>query len=52
MKSKIQKEMRKIRVQLKVHDISEEEKEFLREELAKLRLKEQEEKRKAQAFCA
>lgn len=52
MKSKLQKEMRKIRLQLKVHDITEETKEFLRVELEKLRLKEQEEKRKAQAPCA
>ena len=38
MKSKIQKEMRKIRVQLKVHDISEKEKAKLREALEKLRV--------------
>jgi len=38
MKSKIQKEMRKIRVQLKVHNISEEEKKKLRDTLEKLRI--------------
>ena len=52
MKSKLQKEMRKIRLQLKVHDITDEKKAYLRVELAKLRLKEQEEKRKAHASCA
>jgi len=52
MKSKLQKEMRKIRIQLKVHDITEEKKKALRVELEKLRLLEQEEKRKAQDSCA
>jgi len=37
MKSDISKEMRVIRVQLKLHDISEKEKERLREELRKLK---------------
>ncbi len=45
MKSKIQKEMRKIRVQLKVHNISEEEKVKLREELEKLRVQYKEEQK-------
>jgi len=45
MKSKIQKEMRKIRVQLKVHNISEEEKLKLREELEKLRAQYKEEQK-------
>lgn len=45
MKSKIQKEMRKIRVQLKVHDITEEEKERLREALEKLRVQYKEEQK-------
>jgi len=37
MKSKLQKEMRRIRVQLKVHDIKEEKKTILRKELERLR---------------
>jgi hypothetical protein len=37
MKSKLQKEMRKIRIQLKVHDITEEKKIILRKELERLR---------------
>lgn len=37
MKTKTQKEMRKIRVQLKAHDINDEKKEVLRKELEKLR---------------
>ena len=37
MKSKLQKEMRKIRVQLKAHDITEEKKTILRKELEKIR---------------
>jgi len=52
MKSTLQKEMRKIRIQLKVHDITDEQKKSLRLELEILRQKEQEEKRKAQASCA
>ena len=46
MKTTIQKEMRKIRVQLKLHDITEEKKKSLREELEKLRLLHEEEKMK------
>ena len=37
MKSKLSKEMRAIRVQLKLHNIGEKEKEELREELRKLK---------------
>ena len=37
MKTKLQKEMRKIRIQLKAHDISEERKALLRKELQRLR---------------
>ncbi len=37
MKTKTQKEMRKIRVQLKLHDISEDKKLMLRKELERLR---------------
>jgi hypothetical protein len=37
MKSNIQKEMRKIRVKLKLHTISEDEKGMLRRELKKLK---------------
>jgi len=37
MKSKLQKEMRRIRVQLKVHDLAEEKKTILRKELERLR---------------
>jgi hypothetical protein len=44
MKSNIQKEMRKIRVKLKLHDITEEQKLFLRKELENLRIKYDEEK--------
>jgi len=43
MKSRLQKEMRTIRIQLKVHDITEEKKSVLRTELEKLRLMYQEE---------
>ena len=52
MKSTLQKEMRKIRRQLKVHDITDKKKKYLRAELDVLRQKEQEEKQKAQASCA
>jgi len=38
MKTAIEKEMRKIRMKLKVHDISEEEKKVLREELERWRI--------------
>jgi hypothetical protein len=38
MKTKLQKEMRKIRVQLKAHDITADKKLFLRKELEKLRI--------------
>jgi len=38
MKTAIEKEMRKIRAKLKVHDISEEEKKVLREELERWRI--------------
>ena len=38
MKTKLQKEMRKIRVQLKAHDITADKKIFLRKELEKLRI--------------
>jgi hypothetical protein len=38
MKTPIQKEMRKIRVKLKLHDIPEEEKKVLREELERWRI--------------
>ena len=38
MKTDIQKEMRKIRVQLKLHDITEDQKLLLRKELEKLRI--------------
>ena len=44
MKTKIQKEMRKIRIQLKQHDISEEKKNNLREKLNLLRIKDKEDK--------
>ena len=37
MKTKVQKKMRRIRVQLKVHDIAEEKKTILRKELERLR---------------
>jgi len=37
MKSNLQKEMRKIRIQLKVHDLTEEKKTILRKELERLR---------------
>ncbi len=37
MKSKLQKEMRKIRVRLKRHDLTDEEKSILRKELERLR---------------
>jgi len=50
MKSKLQKEMRKIRMQLKVHDITDEQKKFLRIELENLRQKEQEEKQNVQVM--
>ena len=52
MKSTLQKEMRKIRIQLKVHDITDEKKKHLRAELDALRQKAQEEKQKAQTSCA
>ena len=45
MKTDIQKEMRKIRVQLKLHDITEEKKESLRKSLEKLKTTQQEEKK-------
>jgi len=45
MKSNIQKEMRKIRVQLKLHDITKEKKESLRQSLEELRGILQEEKK-------
>lgn len=51
MKSKIQKEMRKVRVQLKIHDITDERKKELRMELEQLRLKAEEEKRREEASC-
>jgi len=38
MKTNVQKEMRKIRVQLKLHDITEEKKMILRRELEILRV--------------
>jgi len=44
MKTKIQKEMRKIRIQLKQHDISEEKKNNLREKLNLLRIKDRKDK--------
>jgi len=37
MKNQLQKKMRKIRLQLKAHDISDEKKSILRKELEKLR---------------
>ena len=52
MKSILQKEMRKIRMQLKVHDLTDEKKKDLRAELDTLRKKEQEEKRKTQTPCS
>ena len=45
MKSNIQKEMRKIRVQLKLYDITEEKKVSLRQSLEELRVILQEEKK-------
>jgi len=45
MKTDIQKEMRKIRVQLKLHDITEEKKESLRKSLEELKTTQQEEKK-------
>jgi len=45
MKTNIQKEMRKIRVQLKLHDITEEKKENLRRSLEKLKTTQEEEKK-------
>ena len=51
MKSTLQKKMRKIRIQLKVHDITDEKKKDLRAELDTLRQKEQDEKRKEKASC-
>ena len=45
MKTNIQKEMRKIRVQLKLHDITEEKKESLRRSLEKLKTTQEEEKK-------
>ena len=45
MKTIIQKEMRKIRVQLKLHDITEEKKESLRQLLDKLKTTQEEEKK-------
>ena len=45
MKTNIQKEMRKIRVQLKLHDITEEKKESLRKSLEKLKTTKEEEKK-------
>jgi len=44
MKTNMQKEMRKIRVQLKLHDITEKKKESLRKALEKLKISQQEEK--------
>ena len=38
MKTQIQKEMRKIRIKLKLHNITEEEKKVLREELERWRI--------------
>jgi len=45
MKTNLQKEMRKIRVQLKLHDITDDKKEVLRKELEKLRNAQIEEKK-------
>ena len=45
MKTTIQKEMRKIRIQLKLHDISESKKSSLRQSLEKLKISQKKEKK-------